>query len=156
MALTLVTTGFPFSDRCLSTYAEDSRSLEAERRVKRLLTLAKSCVPLLPPHSSVSHSLRALGSSLYTAELQSIRAANYDQHSVDEAISSTQTQLHTSRPRRNEHVFVYLKNKGVQKGRTQAELGGREGGTNEEHMKDSWGWNDGKSGCSAFSAGRDK
>lgn len=77
-------------------------------------------------------------SSLYIAELQSIRAANYDQHSADEAISSTQTQLHTSRPRRNEHVFVYLKNKGAQKGRTQAEPGGRVEGTNEEHMKDSW------------------
>lgn len=128
-ALTLVTTGSPFSDRCLSTYAEDSRSLEAERREKRLLTLAKSCAPP-PPHSSVNQSLRALGSSLYTAELQSIRAANYDQHSVDEAISSTQTQLHTSRPRRNKHVFVYLKNKGVQEGRTQAEPGGR-----EEQMK---------------------
>lgn len=48
-ALTLVTTGSPLSDRCLSTYAEDSRSLQAERRVKRLLTLAKSCVPPTSP-----------------------------------------------------------------------------------------------------------
>lgn len=68
-ALTLVTTGFPFSDRCLSTYAEDSRSLEAERRVNRLLTLAKSCAPPLI-QASISCCVRWVPAFI----LQSFRA----------------------------------------------------------------------------------
>lgn len=35
--LTLVTTVFPFSDRCLSTYPDDSRSLGTERRWKNII-----------------------------------------------------------------------------------------------------------------------
>lgn len=108
--LTLETTVFPFSDRCLSTYAEDRRSLEAERRDKRL---EFENVVFFPPfYSSVTQLLRVLVCSVCSAELQSISAANYEQHTRDEAISSTQTQLQGSSPRGNEHVFVYLKNKG--------------------------------------------
>lgn len=52
--LTSVTTAVPFSDRCLSTYTEDSRSLEAERRDEKVVN-AESCV--FPPLSFKSHSV---------------------------------------------------------------------------------------------------
>ncbi len=72
--LTLVTTVFPFSDKCLSTYPEDSRSLETERKEKRELKLENLWFSF-KCHSVIQVCLYFMGGLYSVLAAQSFRAS---------------------------------------------------------------------------------